>query len=1049
MTITELSIKRPTLVVVIFSALVLLGIYSYTQLNYELLPKITPPVITISTVYPGASPNEVETSVTKPIEDAISTLDQVDYATSTSSEGVSFVVIQFLQSADVDIQLQSAQRKVNQILNTLPSAVKSPVLSKFALDEIPVLRMGVTSDMSPKQFYQFVVDRIQPRISKISGVGQITLAGGNEREIKVNLNADKINSFGLSITQVVQSIQSSNLDFPAGKIDNGSNQYVVRLAGKFNSINTLKSLIVAHLANGSNIRLEDIAEVEDGIKDPDSISRIDGVTSIGVLVQKQTDANSVDVSRLVKQELKKIESDFKANNVKFNIAQDESQFTIDAANGVKLDLGLAVLLVAIVMLLFLHSFRNSFIVMLAIPCSLISTFTVMLIFGFTLNLMTLLGLSLVVGFLVDDSIVVLENIYHHLERKEERKVAALKGRNEIGFAALAITMVDVVIYVPLALTGGLVGNILREFAVVVVISTLLSLFVSFTVTPLLASRVSKLERLTKATIIGRFALWFEKGFHKLTDQYISILRWALLNRIKVILAALVLFIAAIMLIPLGFIGAEFMTQTDQGEFAVTLEMPLGYTLEHSNYISEEVENYIRKMPELKNLFANVGASSEGFIGQYASNSTELDVTLVPKEKRIKSTDDIGNEIKRFAQTIPGVKVRINPIGLFGTANSSPIQLIINGSDRNDVQKAAGFVEGIVKTIPGTADVRLSSEDGNPETQIEIDRQKLADFGLSIADVGSVLNIAFQGNDDSKYRDGDDDYNIKISLDKFDRSRISDLENLTFVNKYGQSIQLMQFANVYQTTGPTKLQRVNRIPEVTVYSQVIGRPAGSIGADIKKAVTKAGLPKGVDILYWGDLKNQADSFGSLGLALIAAIIFVYMVMVALYDSYFDPFVILFSIPLAMIGALLALALSMKSLNIMSILGVIMLIGLVGKNAILLVDRTSQKKKEGDSTYDALIEAGQSRIRPIMMTTAAMIFGMLPIATSMDAGSEWKSGLAWAIIGGLISSLFLTLVLVPVIYSIAEGYREKLPMFIARIFSKKESAELDDDLSLQGK
>jgi len=1038
-------------VVVIFSALVLLGIYSYTQLNYELLPKITPPVITISTVYPGASPNEVETSVTKPVEDAISTLDQVDYATSTSSEGVSFVVIQFLQSADVDIQLQSAQRKVNQILNTLPSDVKSPVLSKFALDEIPVLRMGVNSNMPPKQFYQFVVDRIQPRISKISGVGQITLVGGNEREIKVNLNADKINSFGLSITQVVQSIQSSNLDFPAGKIDNGANQYVVRLAGKFNSINTLKSLIVAHLANGSNIRLADIAEVEDGIKDPDSISRIDGVTSIGVLVQKQTDANSVDVSRLVKQELKKIESDFKANNVKFNIAQDESQFTIDAANGVKLDLGLAVLLVAIVMLLFLHSFRNSFIVMLAIPCSLISTFTVMLIFGFTLNLMTLLGLSLVVGFLVDDSIVVLENIYHHLERKEERKVAALKGRNEIGFAALAITMVDVVIYVPLALTGGLVGNILREFAVVVVTSTLLSLFVSFTVTPLLASRISKLERRTKATIIGRFALWFEKGFHKLTDQYISILRWALVNRIKVILAALVLFIAAIMLIPLGFIGAEFMTQTDQGEFAVTLEMPLGYTLEHSNYVSEEVENYIRKMPELKNLFANVGASSEGLIGQYASNTSELDVTLVPKKERIKSTDDIGNEIKKFAQTIPGVKVRINPIGIFGTANSSPIQLIINGSDRNDVQKAAGFVEGIVKTIPGTADVRLSSEDGNPETQIEIDRQKLADFGLSIADVGSVLNVAFQGNDDSKYRDGDDDYNIKISLDKFDRSRISDLENLTFVNKYGQSIQLMQFAKVYQTTGPTKLQRVNRIPEVTVYSQVIGRPAGSIGADIKKAVTKAGLPKGVDILYWGDLKNQADSFGSLGLALIAAIIFVYMVMVALYDSYFDPFVILFSIPLAMIGALLALALSMKSLNIMSILGVIMLIGLVGKNAILLVDRTSQKKKEGDSTYDALIEAGESRIRPIMMTTAAMIFGMLPIATSVDAGSEWKSGLAWAIIGGLISSLFLTLVLVPVIYSIAEGYREKLPAFFSKIFSKKEKviAESDDDLGLQGK
>jgi HAE1 family hydrophobic/amphiphilic exporter-1 len=1038
--------------VVIFSALVLLGVYSYSQLNYELLPKMSTPVITISTVYPGASPNEVETSVTKPVEDAISTLDQVDYVSSTSSEGVSFVVIQFLQSADIDIQLQSAQRKVNQVLNTLPSDIKTPILSKFALDEIPVLRMGITSSMAPKQFYQFVVDRIQPRISKIAGVGQITLTGGNQREIKVNLNADKIKSYGLSILQVVQSIQSSNLDFPAGKLENNSKQFVVRLAGKFNSLNTLKSLIVAHLANGSNVQLEDIAEVEDGIKDPDSISRIDGTTSIGILVQKQTDANTVDVSKLVKKEVKSIESDYKANNIKFNISQDESEFTIDAANGVKFDLMLAVILVAIVMLLFLHSFRNSFIVMLAIPCSLISTFTVMLIFGFSLNLMTLLGLSLVVGFLVDDSIVVLENIYHHLERKENRKDAALKGRNEIGFAALAITMVDVVIYVPLALTGGLVGNILREFAIVVVTSTLLSLFVSFTVTPLLASRISKLERLTKATIIGRFALWFEKGFHKLTDHYISILSWALGNRKKVIIAAVVLFFSTFMLIPLGFIGGEFMTQTDRGEFAVTLEMPLGYTLEHTNYVTEQVENYIRTIPELKKLFVNVGASSEGLIGQYSNNTTELDVSLIPKENRKKSTDAIGNEIKKFVQTIPGVKVRVNPIGIFGTANQTPIQLIIDGSDRNDVQKAAETVQSIVKTIPGTADVRLSSENGNPETQIDIDRQKLANLGLSIADVGSVLNVAYQGNDDSKYRDGDDDYKIKISLDKFDRSKISDLENLTFINKSGQSIQLMQFANVYQTTGPTKLQRVNRIPAVTVYSQVIGRPAGSIGADIKKAVEKAGLPKGIDILYWGDLKNQADSFGSLGIALFAAIIFVYMVMVALYDSYFDPFVILFSIPLAMIGALLALALFMKSLNIFSILGVIMLIGLVGKNAILLVDRTGQRKREGDSTYDALIEAGKSRIRPIMMTTAAMIFGMLPIATSGDAGSEWKSGLAWAIIGGLISSLFLTLVIVPVIYSIAEGYRDKLPLVFAKLFSKKGKTaepEADEDLGLQEK
>ena len=1046
MTITELSIKRPSLVIVVFSALVLLGIFSYTQLNYELLPKITPPVITITTVYPGASPNEVETSVTKPIEDAISTLDQIDNVSSTSGEGISFVVIQLQQSANVDISLENAQRKINQIINTLPTDTKAPVLSKFALDELPVLRMGITSNMPSKEFYQFVVDRIQPRLSKIAGVGQITLVGGEEREIKVNLDEDKIRAYGLSVLQIVQAVQSSNMDFPAGNIKNKTSQFVVRLAGKITSLSTLRNLVVAHLPNGSNIRLSDIAEIEDGIKDPESISRIDGVTSIGMLVQKQTDANSVDVSRLVKQEMKNIEKDYSAYNVKFKIAQDESSFTIDAANGVKFDLALAVLLVAIVMLLFLHSIRNSFIVMMAIPCSLISTFTVMLLSGFTLNLMTLLGLSLVVGFLVDDSIVVLENIYHHLEKGEERKAAAIKGRNEIGFAALAITMVDVVIYIPLALTGGLVGNILKEFAVVVVISTLLSLFVSFTVTPLLASRIGKVEKLAGKTIIGKFAIWFEKGFRALTEQYINILKWALVNRGKVITIALVLFFASLALVPAGFIGAEFMTQTDRGEIAVILEMPLGYTLDNTNFVTQKVENYIKTLPEVKKLFVTAGASNEGFVGQYSNNVSELDVSLIPKENRSKSTDQVGDEIKEMVNQIPGVNVRINPIGIFGTANQTPIQLIVSGPNRDDVQKAAEIVESVVKKIPGTADVRLSSEDGNPETRVDIDRQKLADYGLSIADVGAALNVALQGNDDSKFRDGDDDYDIKIALDRFDRSKISDIQDLTFVNKSGQSIQLQQFASVYQTTGPTKLMRNNRIPAVTVFSQVVGRPSGSIGQDIKNALAKTTLPKAIDIAYWGDLKNQSDSFGSLGIALLAAIIFVYMVMVALYDSFSDPFVILFSIPMAMIGALLALALTMKSLNIFSILGIIMLIGLVGKNAILLVDRANQRKRDGESTFNALIDAGRDRIRPIMMTTAAMVFGMLPIATSLDAGSEWKSGLAWAIIGGLISSMFLTLILVPVIYMKVETWRETVPAFFRKVTGKKKPHE---QLGFEGK
>ncbi len=1031
MTITELAIKRPTLVVVVFGALTLLGIYSLLNLNYELIPKITPPVLSVTTVYPGASPNEVESSVTKPVEDALSSLDQVYSMTSTSNEGVSFVMVQFDQSADINTEMQNAQQKIDQIISSFPVGVKTPSLTKFDLQAIPVLRLGVTSSLPATQFYQFVVDKIQPRLSEIPGVGLVTLVGGLQREIRVNLDEAKLKAYGVSVLQVLNAVQTSNIDYPTGKLQGDSHQLIVRVAGKFKSVDAIRNLIIKRSKDGGEVRLSDIADVVDGHKEYQTITRVNGVTSIGVLVQKQEDANTVDVSKLVRAELKRIESDYKAQNIKFAIAQDGARFTTQAVNGVKFDLLLAVVLVAVVMLLFLHSIRNSFIVMLAIPASILSTFIVMYIFGFSLNLMTLLGLSLVVGILVDDSIVVIENIHHHLEMGEKPKTAAVKGRNEIGFAALSITMVDVVIYVPLALTGGLIGNIVREFAMVVVISTLMSLFVSFTVTPLLASRISKLERMTDGTLIGKFAIGFEKHFHRIVAEYLSLLKWSLHNRWKVIALAALLFIASLMLAPLGFIGAEFIPQTDMGEFAVTLDMPPNYTVSHTNLVTEKVERYVNGLPEVEKDFVEVGVSNEGLIGQSSNHSSELDVELVPKDQRKLSTDQIGEMIKRFALEIPGVRARVDPIGLFGTANQTPIQLIVSGPSRADVLKSAQILEDVVKKIQGTADVRLSTDIGSPEMRVDIDRQKLADFGLSIQEVGAALQVAMQGNDDTKFREGEDDYGILVTLDKFDKSDISDLTHMTFLNNKGQAIELHQFAKVYQSTAPSQLQRFDRISAVTVYSQVIGRPVGTVGQDIRNAMAKKTLPPGVNVTYWGDLKNQADAFSSLGLALIAAIIFVYLVLVALYDSYLDPFVILFSIPVAMVGAFLALALTMNSLNIFSILGIIMLIGLVGKNAILLVDRTNQKKREeGLSTFDALIEAGESRIRPIMMTTTAMVIGMLPLAFSHDAGSEWKSGLAWAIIGGLISSMFLTLVLVPVVYELFENVQLRVKAFLAR-------------------
>lgn len=1043
MTLTELSIKRPTLIVVIFTVLGVMGLFSYTQLSYELLPKISPPVLTVTTLYPGASPNEVETSVTKPIEDAVSSLDEISSVNSTSQEGLSLITVEFNQAADIDIALQNAQRKIGEVTARLPSDAKSPIISKFAIDEMPVIRMGILSSKPPREFYQFLKDHIKPRFSQLPGVAQVSLIGGDEREIKINLDPGKLRTYKLSVTQAAQAIKYSNLDFPTGKIKDSDGQFIVRVAGKFNSIDEIRNTVIARSSQGGEIKIADIAEVQDGQKDYTNISRINGKTAVGMLIQKQSDANAVVISQLVRKELVKLQEDYKDIQLKFDIAQDGSLFTVDASNAVKTDLGIAIMLVALVMLLFLHSIRNSVIVMIAIPASLISTFTAIYLLGFSLNLMTLLGLSLVVGILVDDSIVVLENIYHHMEKGQERRSASLTGRNEIGFAALAITLVDVVVFLPLALTTGLIGNIIRQFAVVVVVSTILSLFVSFTITPMLASRFAKVDRLTRDTLLGRFALGFESLYEKFSGHYMNILKWSLANKGKVFLLTVVLFFASLSLVPLGFIGSEFVAQSDRGEFAVTIELPSGSTIENTNFVTQEVERILFAMPEIDKVFTNVGASNEGFLGQASNYSSELNVALIHKSQRTKSTDELGWEIKQRLQQIPGMKVRVNPIGIFGTANQTPVQIIVSGPTREEVRTAAERVQEVLRNISGTADIRLSSEEGKPETRVEIDRAKMAAFGLTIADVGSTLRIALAGDDESKFRDGDNEFDIRIALDESDRSRTDKIGTLTFFNRRGEQIELQQFASIVHASGPTKLQRRDRNNSITVFSQVIGRPSGSVGADFDAAMRKEALPQGVRIAYAGDLKNQADSFGSLGLALIAGILFVYLIMVALYDSYVYPFVVLFSIPVAMVGALLALALMMKSLSIFSILGIIMLVGLVAKNAILLVDRTNQTRREnGLSTYDALIEAGKSRLRPILMTTLTMIFGMLPIALSTSSGSEWKTGLAWALVGGLTSSMLLTLLLVPVVYSKVDQWKERVPRFFGKAFGS--SGEKDSDL-----
>ena len=1029
MKITELSIKRPTIVVVVFTILTLLGVMSYKSLNYELLPKFTSPVVTIATVYPGASPKEVESTITKKIEDAVASMEKIKKIISKSSESLSTVTVELNNDANVDIALQDAQRKVNSILSDLPTDAKAPSLNKFSLDDLPIMTLSATANMDSKQFYDLIDKKLQPLLSRLPGVAQISLIGGQEREIQVNIDPKKLEAYKLSLLQVRQLITNANLDFPTGKVKTQDQQILVRLAGKYKDVDQLRNLVLSTTATGTQIRLKDVADVQDAQKDVDRLARVDGTSSIALMVQKQNDANAVTVSEEMKKAIASIEKDYAAANLKIFIANDSSDFTLESADSVIHDLIIAIVLVAAVMLLFLHSIRSALFVMISIPASLVATFIGMKMFGFSLNLMSLLGLSLVVGILVDDAIVVLENIYRHMEMGKNRVRAAFDGVKEIGFTVTSITLVIVVVFLPISLTNELVSKILREFCVVVMISTMLSLLSSFMIVPLLSSRFGKLEHITGKNFFEKFILWFEAQLQKFTDWMTSILKWALTHKRYTLIVAIGLLVLSFMLVGKGYIGGEFIPKGDRGQFIVVLEMPKDASVEQTNQATRKAEAFLSRKPEITRLITTVGQTSEdGFgVSQSTAYKSEITVMLVDAEERLDGSDIYAAKTKvELRKLLPGVKLKTMDVSILGTAEASPVELVVMGTDMDSVMNYAKSAMSLLATIDGTSDVKLSVEEGNPEINVQVDRDKMSALGLTLEAVGGTMQTAFSGTaDDSKvkFRQGDYEYDINIRFDDFDRKNLEDVSNIEFINSQGQLIRLSQFATITEGSGPSRLERRDKNTSISVKSLVVGRPSGTVQQEFAKKLETLRKPVGISYLWAGDAENQGDSFGTLGAALLISIVMVYLIMVALYDNYIYPFVVLFSIPLAIIGALLALALTNNTLNIFTILGMIMLIGLVAKNAIILVDFTNQMKEQGQSTMEALIHANNARLRPILMTTIAMVIGMLPIALATGGVAATKNGLAWVIIGGLISSMFLTLIVVPVVYKIVDGIMDR--------------------------
>lgn len=1023
MTISELAIKRPLLIVVIFTVLILFGLQSYFQLNYNLLPSIEVKTVSVVTIYPGASASEVALNVTKKLEDNLASVEGLKSISSSSQEGVSQITLELESTINIDEAERNVQRKVDQSMNDLPDDVDDPSVSKIDLEATPVISAGVTAKQSPKELYQLIDDQLLPVLQNTEGVGQVNIIGGTPREIKVKLSQDKLKSYKLTVNQVIGAIANANRSYPAGKIETQNQQYAIKFDANFTSVEELRSIEVFSNLNGGTVYLKDVGSIIDGTESATTINHINGIPSIGIQIIKQSDANAVNVSESVRAQFAKLEKQQSGIDLKFQISSDQSEYTLASADAVMEDLILAVVIVGIVMLLFLHSFRSSLFVMVALPSSIIPTFIAMYLLGFSLNLMTLMAMSLVVGILVDDSIVVLENIYRHLEMGSEKRKAALEGRNEIGFTAMAITLVDVVVFLPLALSGGIIGAILEEFSLVVVFSTLMSLFVSFTITPLLASRFGRLEHLTKNTLWGKINLGFEDFITSVKQFYARLLKRSLEHRRWVVGTVFILLISSFLLVIFGFIGGAFIPSGDKGELLIKLELAPASSVYQTNMTTIEVEKLLLEEKNVETVFSSIGYVSGGAVGAgNNSNLAELMVSL--KEDRTETAEDFGVRMQQeLSKKIPGVIISSAPTSITGSSNGAPIQIAVKGISIEEIRKWAEQIKEATESISGTKYVKLSVKDPKPQVDVLLDREKMIAYGINANAVGIALQSGFNGNDDNKFKQEGNEYDITIALDDADRNTITNVRNLTFVNDHGATFELSQFATIKQGLGESVLERKDRLNSITVNSNVVGRPVGTVANEIMEKINQMGIPDNISIEYLGDIKNQGDAFGSLGIALITAILLVYLIMVALYESLVYPFVVLFSIPVALIGALLALALTMESLNIFSIIGVIMLLGLVSKNGILIVDFTNQLREEGYSVKEALIEAGKERLRPILMTTMAMILGMLPIAIASGEGSEIKNGMAWVIIGGLTSSMLLTLFIVPTMYSLIDGLQRK--------------------------
>ncbi|MBV9328413.1 MAG: efflux RND transporter permease subunit [Chloroflexi bacterium] len=1049
MGITQFSLRNPLVVAALSVVLCVFGIFAYLTLGVAITPNVNYPSVVVTTRYAGADPESVEANVTRPIEDAIAALPNIDTngLTSTSMPGVSIVTVQFTSAANPDLVSNDVQRVVNGVRSQLPADADDPSVSKVDINALGVAKIVLSGPQSLSELQGVAENIVQPELDGVPGVGTTSIRSGVEREVHISVDQERLRARGLSVLSVINALQSQQIEVPAGTVANGGRDFSVYFDSLAAQVQSLGDLIVASTPQGT-VRLGDVATVSDTTKDRTGLVRVDGQQGIALVVVKLPDANVISVVDAVRQKLDVIETRLPAN-AHLDMVIDGSRYTTSSFTTVRNALLEAVLVTGLILLVFLHTWRSTLIVLVSIPVSLLSTLGLMSALHYNLNLLTMVALTVSVGILVDDSIVVLENITRHLARGKPPLQAAIDGRTEIGMAAVTITFVDVVVYVPIAaMTTGLPAQFLAPFAVVITVATLSSLLVSFTLTPLLSKLLlARGIDLDQRGPLDRFGVIWDRGFEVLEQRYAWLLRVALPKRWLVIAIGLVSFAAGIALLLFGFIGFDFFPSGDQSEIDLTLTAPPATSLEATSALATQVEHDLRAAyPEIRSIYTAVGAASAGGPNTNLGGANQAQITglLVPPSQRSVTASELAEQIRRGLEgRYPGVKVRLgipNAFG-FGGFGGAPIQVQLQGSDAAVVDSTARSVQQAIESTPGAVDVDNTNDDVQTQLRVKVDWTRAADLGVSARDAGAILRAALDGytSTANQFRQtGTRSIPIRILTSDANTLTPDQIAQLPVPGSHAV-VKLGQFTSFVYASVPTSIQHVNRQRSVLISVNAgDGWLVGDLQSAVQKAVSSVALPNGYTVTYAGAGQIGGSAFGDLARAMGVAVLLMYMLMMMLFGSVLRPLVVLMSLPLALIGALGAMALTHSAFTLFSMLGVAVLLGLVGKNAILLVDRTDRLRGAGLDRSAALLAAGPSRLRPIVMTTVSVMAALLPIVSGVEEGSDLLQSVALVLIGGLLTSTLLTLVFVPAMYTVFDDIQTGIARLVRWLVSGRHHA-----------